>query len=81
MNDFVRCIPADKRTTEHVDFCGWEFPRRVGPGFVLGRVVFRGGAEQVNSSLASLRAECAAKFASGHSNGRVKIDHGFTRPN
>jgi hypothetical protein len=32
---------------------------------------------QVNSSLASLPGEPAAKFARAHSNGRVKIDHGL----
>jgi hypothetical protein len=76
-NDFVQCIPADKRTTIGVNICEWEIPRRVGLGCDLGRVVFRGRAEEVNSPLASLPSEHAAKFASAHSNGRVKIDHGL----
>jgi len=78
---FVQCIPADKRTTNYVHICGWQLPRRVGPGCDLGRVVFRARASQVNSSLASLPDECATKFARVHSNGRVKINKLFTRPN
>jgi hypothetical protein len=59
-----------------VDICGWQLPRRVGPGCDLGRVVFQARAEQVNSSLGSLPPERGSKFARGHSNGRMKTDHG-----
>jgi len=76
-NDFVQCIPADKRTTIGVNICEWELPRRVGPGCDLGRVVFRVRAAQVNNRLASLLPEQAAEFASAYSNGRVKTDHGL----
>jgi hypothetical protein len=36
-------------------------------------------ADQVNSWLGSLRHDCAAMFASGRSNARVKINQAFTR--
>ena len=74
---FVRCIPADKRTTIYVHNCGWQFPRRVGPGCGLGRVVFRVSAAEVNSALGSLAPDYRQKFARAYSNGRVKIDHGL----
>jgi len=80
MNDFVRCIRADSRTINPVGFCGWQLPRRVGRGCDLGRVVFQPRAVEVNSSLASLPSNYCAKFARAHSNGRVKINRGFTRP-
>src|SRR5262245_26331873 len=47
------------------------------PGCDLGRVVFHAGADQVNSSLGSLPPGCESEFASAHSNGRVKTDHGL----
>jgi hypothetical protein len=56
MNDFVQCIRADKRTIEPVTNCGWQLPRRVGPGCDPGRVVFQASAAEVNSRLASLQA-------------------------
>ena len=55
MNDFVQCIRADKRTIEPVTICGWQLPRRVGPGCDPGRVVFQPSAVEVNSPLASLQ--------------------------
>jgi hypothetical protein len=79
MNDFVQCIRADSRTINPVEICGWQLLRRVGPGCDLGRVVFRLRAVKVNSSLASLPSNYCAKFASAHSNDRVKINHVFTR--
>jgi hypothetical protein len=77
MNLFVQCVRADKRTIEPVTICGWQLPRRVGPGCDLGRVVFQASAVEVNSSLASLWANYFAEFACGHSNDRMKIDHGL----
>lgn len=47
-------IRADSRTINRMEFCGWEFARRVAIGCGLGRVVFPIGAMQVNSRLASL---------------------------
>jgi hypothetical protein len=80
MNCFVQCIRADSRTINRVELCGWEFPRRVGFGCGLGRVVFRHGTAQVNSRLASLLSNYCAEFASTHSNGRMKIELVSTRP-
>ena len=64
MNDFVQCIRADSRTINPVEFCGWEFIRRVAIGCGLGRVVFQTGATQVNSRLDSLSPHWRREFAS-----------------
>ena len=80
MNDFVQGIRADSCTINRVQFCGWEFTRRVAVGCGLGRVVFPDGAAQVNSWLASLSANYHLEFASAHSNGRVRNQLVPTRP-
>jgi hypothetical protein len=80
MNDFVRAIRADSCTINTMNPCAWELPRRVALGSDLGRVVFRGGAPQVNSWLASLWSNYRFEFASAHSNGRVRNEDVPTRP-